>query len=168
MNIGSTKNYSYRFVVIIAIIALYLGPWHLIRYSFAKEWYMPKIVNLQTVHFEELTVGGFGSGVGFDVRSHESGKTYIYRYKVAGGWFLLLPLVAGIVVGMDTVYGVRLFVFHILASLVNAFLFYIGAAYSDFLLAAVDLSCYYLVPALSLALIPFLIISKQLTINSEQ
>ncbi len=165
MRITRMKTYLFRIILIVIITTAYLGPWHRVRYFFAKEWYMPRVINLHTEHFNKLTIGGYGSGVGFNVRSNENGKMLVYRYKVAGGWFLLLPLVIGIVIGMEAVYGVRLLLFHILISLINALLFYIGAAYSDILLATVDLSCYYLIPAFSLALIPFLIINKQLTMD---
>lgn len=149
-----------RILVVAIITVLYFGPWHEVRYYFAKEWFMPKIANINTYHSAEFDVGGYGSGVGFEVISKWSNPATSYHYKASGGWFLLLPLVTIVLAGIKSGYGFKLFLFHVAAILVNAMFFFLGVAYSTLLLAIADLSCYYLVPGISLAMIPFLIIQK--------
>ena len=149
-----------RILLVLVIVVIYLGPWHQVRYYFAKEWFMPKVVTLDTGHFRDLTVGGYGSGVGFELYSNDSNRVFTFRYKVAGGWFLLFPLVTVIIFGMRIWYGIELVLFHVAVSFLNALIFYIGAAYTSILLVLADISCYYLVPAVSLAVIPLIIIQK--------
>lgn len=161
MNKTDSRNFVGRFILVVIIIMIYLGPWHHARYFFAKEWFMPKVTALNTIHFRTLTVGGYGTGVGFELHSNESKRMFTYRYKAAGGWFLLLPLVVGILMGMNFWYASELFLFHLSISFLNALLFYVGAAYTNILLTMADLSCYYLVPAVSLAIIPLIIIRKR-------
>ncbi len=155
------RKFVSRFILVIIIMMVYLGPWHRMRYYFAKDWFMPMIVTLDTGHFHNLTVGGYGSGVGFELHSNEGKRIFTFRYKVAGGWFLLLPLVVGIFMGMSMWHGIELILFHATVSFLNALIFYIGAAYANLLLVLADMSCYYLVPAISLAVIPFLIVQKR-------
>ncbi|HKI47132.1 MAG TPA: hypothetical protein VKA08_17510 [Balneolales bacterium] len=161
MNKTDRRKFVSRFLLVVIITMIYLGPWHRMRYYFAKEWFMPKVITLNTGHFHTLTVGGYGTGVGFELHLNKIKRVFTYRYKVAGGWFLLLPLVVGILMGMNFWYAIELFLFHVTISFLNALLFYVGAAYTNILLAVADLSCYYLVPAVSLAVIPFLIVQKR-------
>ena len=161
MNKTDSRKFAGRFMLVIIIAMVYLGPWHRMRYYFAKEWFMPKVMALNTNHFKTLTVGGYGTGVGFELHSNKPNQKFTYRYKVAGGWFLLLPLVVGILMDMNFWYASELFLFHLSISFLNALLFYVGAAFTNILLAMADLGCYYLVPAVSLAVIPFIIIEKR-------
>ncbi len=155
MNRTSWKNAGLRLLLMILLTVLYLKPWHQLRYYFAKEWLLPEVGHLKTEHYQRLVLGGFGTGVGFKLSSFPAGEKMTWRYKTAGGWFLLIPLIFGIIMGFGWRFAVTLFLFHIMMSLLNAALFYLGAGWSDFSLALADLSCCYLVPALSLAAVPF-------------
>lgn len=158
-------NLIKRILLTILIVATYFLLWRPVREFWATSVMHPAIVDvLSSRQNSDLSLYENESDVSVYLAysiDRESDSTKLLHYKVSGGLFMLIPFAVLPFITRKWLDYAVLFLFHITMILSVSLITLLALAFLDELMLVTDFSVRYLIPLLSMAYIPVLLMYRK-------